>query len=433
MQRIDFKRIKSGDYYPQKMLNAFIFGIIPAILIYYYRRGGVVDGYVKNDSLRDLNVWLTAGKEILRGNSPYNDPGHWMKSGSLTTTIYGLLGEVLPNIVLYLGSQMLTFVGIWMFISKVMIKDLKNAKVVFVLTELSSPFRENLVDIQLTGHILFLISLGVIFWTKYEESHLTKYKFLTLFFFLLSIDLKPNLTLIFVLTFLFTRKVSSRIYLSMITIYLTSYATLSILTKTNLLSEWIRVLLSISDGSKNTDIYGSVSIWQALNNLPGVNYHLGGLSIILFSTMALFALYLVKINQAQLARDISILAPFFYSFFQFYSFTPIFILLVLCAIKFNRYYFLGFIIGIFTFVQGLNKPSNILIQLLILVLIANWLRVDSPRRSVPRIYLGGLIGFLINYFSLGLWSDSFERVSLLCTLAILIYCSGFRSNSKLLI
>ncbi len=425
MQRIDFKRIKSGDYYPHKILNAFIFGIIPAILIYYYRRGGIVDGYAKNDSLRDLNVWLTAGSEILRGNSPYNDPGHWMKSGSLTTTIYGILGEVLPNMLLYIGSQVLTFVGIWMFIRILFPGKFDLQRIVFLITVLSSCFRENLVNIQLTGHILFLLSIGVHF--VRQGRHLG-YDAISGFSFILALDLKPNICVAFIIAAIIMER-RYKIFIWMASLYICGYTIISIRVSENLFLNWMRVLRVVSTETRDSNLFGSVSIWQTLNENNWINNHISFLSAGLFSIILILIIRLA-LRKNENSLYISIWAPFFYSFFQYYSFTPIFILAFGLALQKRKLGLGSYIILSLVITTNINSMLNIALLVLASIILIQHLKGIRMGALFTQISLSIGLMVIVKFFTFSYFTGDPERISAVISSVLSVIALNSRKSEQ---
>jgi hypothetical protein len=353
-----------------------------------------------------------------------------MKSGSLTTTLYGIVGEILPNPVLYVMAQSLTFIGVWLFISKILRQDWITTRNIFALTEISAAFRENLVDIQITGHILLLLSIGVLLWEKFNETKDPIYRYASHFSFLFAIDLKPNLTIVFVLVFLLTSRAPSNTYIELVCIFLSLYVALGLFTKTNLLIEWSRVLLLISDGSKSTDIYGSVSIWQILNNFQLISRHLSVISIVVFAVVACMAFLLVKIHRNEKAIQISILAPFFYSFFQFYSFTPIVALLLVVSLNSKRVFFFGYIVGQLTIIQGLDGSTNQALLIIIFVSTVFLFEFQKNIRNIRKLFTGFVVGLMINILSAMIITTNFERISDLSCLVILIYFTRLPARTR---
>lgn len=425
MQRKGLERNKSRDYYQQKFLNLFIFGIVPAILIYYYRRGGVVDGYEKNESLRDLNVWLTAGSEIIRGNSPYNDPGHWMKSGSLTTTIYGLLGEVLPNMALYIGSQGLTFLGIWLFTRILFPSQFDLQRLVFLITILASCFRENLVNIQLTGHILLLMSLGVHFM---RQERLLGHDAISGLFFILALDLKPNICVAFIIAIIIIER-RYKAFIWMASLYILGYTVISIWVSENLFSHWMKVLQLVSAGTRDSNLFGSVSIWQILNENRWISKNISYLSAGLFS-ITIIVIIVLALRKNNSSLYISMWAPFFYSFFQYYSFTPIFILVIGLAIKEKKLELGSFIILSLVVTTNVNVISNI--GLLVFTLLAFIQHMRGMRLSVLFIQLGLITGLvvIVKICIFSAFSGNPERISAVITTVLIAVILNFSSSSK---
>ena len=109
--------MKLINWLEERKLNQLLaYFVAPICLMFYYRQGGIVDGFDPNNSLRDLGVLTRAGDSVIQGFSPYNDDGHWMKYGTFVSIPYGISGILLNAKILFVVSQILNLVGIWFFI-----------------------------------------------------------------------------------------------------------------------------------------------------------------------------------------------------------------------------------------------------------------------------------------------------------------------------
>jgi hypothetical protein len=399
----------------QILINLFVFVLVPIFLVYYYRRGGIVDGYEENNSLRDLEVWLNAGMKILHGDSPYTDPGHWMKSGSLTTTIYGSAGLFLPNTMLYLVAQILTFVGVWMFIKVIFEGNFQLQRKIFFFTSIASCLRENLVDIQLTGHILLFLALGTN-WLKNERS--TRFHIRSSLFFVLAVDLKPNICVAFILIIL-TAERKLRVLLPMAITFLVGYLFLSVWTSTNLLLEWFNVLRGVAQGTETSNLFGSVSIWQALNSLSWVNDRLNFFSIVTF-VLIVFLGMLVGVRIPRIAIYISLLSPFFYSFFQYYSFTPIYILAIGIAFQRKDLFLSIFIAVTLVITTNINSAPNAILMIFTLCILLFEARSQLSARKLREVIASLFFAVVLKWSIFISTPTDPDRISLLLTCVLLM-------------
>ena len=420
----------------ERRLNQFLaYFVAPICLMIYYRQGGIVDGFDPNNSLRDLGVLTRAGDSVIHGFSPYNDDGHWMKYGTIVSIPYGILGIILNAKILFVFSQIFNLAGVWFFI-KIFFKfnPIKLSQI-YLLTIATSAFREIFVDAQVMGHIAGFVALGKYLLDKEKESWAGKIRhFLGITSLVLAADLKPNLTLFLVIAVLTERSWKTRIFYFSIQ-YAIFYLILSLYIKRPIFFDWLNVLRWTSSLDNTKDIWGSVSIWQTLNNNEFLFAHINIFAPLLYLFVGSSGLFIFHKRQKGLGFALICVAPFFYSFFQYYSYTLISLFIVILSIYIRNSYFSGLILSMIIVFTEISTFTNVLIVISICAFTILFIR-NEIGITKNLYFIGGVLTSLaIKITIMRLPLDIVDKKSLILIFVtltyLLLFAREFSKNKEL--
>lgn len=316
--------------------------LTPLMLIYHRQ--------MSSGEIRDLGVWISAGESIANGFDPYTQSSGLFKSGPISPLVFLLVRTLFFNNDLIFFNLLMTLniLGGILFFQWYERSLHLNSTIVLVISTticLGSFTREVLVNGQVTG-IIFggIAALAKLVDSKLDGSlkTLTPIAIVSITTFL--IDLKPNLTLFLLLYILITSNLQRKIaYIGMtFFVYVTLFIYLSFSTKSNLIMSWFSILLNLNDRTINDTLFGSVNIWQIFNlySQKGSNFDffLTYAPLLIYITIGIAGLSLA-IRRNITGLNLVILAPFFYSYWHYYSFLPL-IMVILAGFAYSKNLFL---------------------------------------------------------------------------------------------
>ena len=198
---------------------------------YLYRLGSARIDKGLTPGMRDLGTYQFAGRSILEGNNPYVNPQ--VRIGPLGSFFIGILDWFFPQNLLAWIALLSVPISLGIFVKVVLLYERNRSSIapwLLLLPWLSST-RENLVNIQITGFILLLFSLGLRITTDFSNSDISQ--FVGCFFLAIAIDMKPHLLVLLLIVTQLRQRKFGRIFV-VIGIILSSHVFLSLYTQTNL-------------------------------------------------------------------------------------------------------------------------------------------------------------------------------------------------------
>ena len=366
-------------------------------ILFYYRRGGVVDSIYDSHSqpgLRDVGIYMRAAQDILAQKSPYDLEGLAFRSGTFGVMLFSILGSGSLG---FFFSQLLNLAG-FAYFSIVLFRSTLHTEKLLILVSVGiwfSCLREVFSTGQITGILAGLLAWG------FQSLKVSSFwsKFLGGFAFSVALDLKPNLVIFFMVTsYIFFQKLKD-IWIPM-AILAIGHVLIDIYTQTILEKDWFVVLSSVSDPVRDPTNTGTRTIWpiiKLLVNREVIASYIPTLIFLLFGVaLTICARRSVNIQWVHA----SLILPVFYNYFHLYSFFPIAILILGIAIEKQRPVILGVALP-FLLISGSNFGFQHLIFsiLLCLYLVIMLGLVHAFTLSQCRIFLITATGvILIRYF-----------------------------------
>lgn len=377
-----------------------VLAAISSLLIYQYglkAQYDVTQFSSTSNGLKDYGYWVRAAENLTQLKNPY-DEDPLFKSGIFSSTIiYFFKFLLISDTNFFLFMQILNIVGLVIFLLIFKYFNSNNTILLFVLLTFSST-REILVNGQVTGILLGLFSAfySLINYTNNRKTILKKLNYYLLsavagIIFMFLMDIKPNLFLfpLFVLALIIPCRLTVLIGIFG---WLLHQAYYSFTIGDVLLISWYNNLLSVVVYKENPNLYGSLGIWQLLNQVHFNQYLLQILPIITFLFCGYLSLRLSKTRSISSALFLAFSTNYFYTYFHFYSFLPILAIMVYWIFLSKHIFFAGFLVSSMEFSFNLNYLNSLLsITLLALVLIL----YKFPKKTDSRFFASGWITYMV--------------------------------------
>lgn len=333
-----------------KLISLIVLVAGVATILFYYRRGGVVDSIYRSaldPGLRDMGIYMQAAQDLLARKSPYSLEDLAFRSGTFGVIFFAVLGN---GAIGFFVSQILNFVG-FAYFTFVMFRFKMNSQGLLLLASIAvwfSCLREVFSTGQITGIIAGLLAWG--FQTLKTESFRSKiYSGLA---FALTLDLKPNLVLFFVFAcYIFFRKVRD-IWIPF-SILIGGHLLVDLYSGVFLEKEWLAVLASVSNPDRDPTNTGTRTIWPIIRLLFGGEMVTGIFPTLVFLGLGMATAFYVNQDLDIRWVHASLLVPVTYNYFHLYSFFPIAVLTVGIAISRRRPWMLAVSVP-FLLISGAN-------------------------------------------------------------------------------
>ena len=239
---------------------------------------------------------------------------------------------------------------------------------------LFSSTREIFVNGQLTGILLGVFAAcSYVLKLSYENSLrmncvlICLTKILTGLSLIFLLDAKINVFL-FPVLFLTIRYKGYRFLLVGIILWTSHQVFYSIKIGNFLLLSWYENLRFTSNYEINSNLYGSLGFWQIVNNFFQIKFLFDFGPPMTFLIFGLLSLRYARSGSFIPPLCLSFLTNYFYSYFHYYSFFPILVLILYLIILHNSPFLLGLITS--SMVISFNLSTfNLLISILVMVLL----------------------------------------------------------------
>lgn len=396
--------------------------VLAPINLYLYRQD-------ERSEIRDLGVWIRAAESMLSGKDPYLESGGLFKSGPISPfVLYSIrLGCMQNDSVFFYLIMFLNFVGMVTFISW-FLRYFKLSPIqlcIYNSVLISSSFtREVLVNGQITGLLFGCLALLV---HLLETNHL-KSRFINRLSFMiltvLIIDFKPNIIIfpLLALLLIYRKSLILNMLTSVTLFYSALLIALSFSTKTNLFSAWVKNLVGINNYESNPSLFGTKNFWQVINRASTPEIPQGVFSIMpLFSFVIVGSLGLLLIvkKRESIGVSLTLIAPFFYSYFHYYSFFPIAMVSLFYIAKQKQFLLLGFYCSTYLVTSRVN--DNIGFLLISLLLFGFFLTLDSGIRSTVMFSLGWITSLMMRLLISEVLQDEILYMSIVLSSLMIIW------------
>jgi hypothetical protein len=339
-------------------------------LLFYYRQGGVKDVGVINPGIRDVGVYVDAGKLILRGENPYVLIGN--RFGFVGCVPFAIVSYLIPSNFETLFFQLLNLTGclVFVFVFKKFFPRNNTGLVVVTLLFISST-REMLVTNQITGIIMGLLASAFYLSEIGIEKSSKKCTFFAAGLFVMALDLKPHLVIIFLGVYLISSKNRSLFFMTTF-LWVGLHGLVDLMHQEILEFDWLKVLTDLQNQAQGGNLNDSVSFWPLINEISGFAHI--PLFILTLPTI-LATIWLFYAAQKTPLPQIIIwpfIVPAFSIYFHHYDLIPVTVLILLAVEEKNIRYLLlptmFFIIPI--------EYSNLQNQALVMTLLMLW-KIES--------------------------------------------------------
>lgn len=345
---------------------------------------------------RDLGVWIRAAESILGGGDPYSDSGGLFKSGPISPFLLYMIRSVsLQNNYIFFNLVMfLNIVGMAAFLSfflryfRISSIQVLTCNSVLIISSFS---REVLVTGQVTGLIFgFLALFAFLLERASKDSSIVALAPLTVLV-VLVIDLKPNIMLfpLVSLILIYRKSLLRPLFITVGITYLIFIGILNMWTRSNLLALWIQNLFGINNYDSNRTLFGAKNFWQIFNEVYGSELPSWFFSFVPLSCYVLVNLLgLTFLNRSKDALGLSfvLIAPFFYSYFHYYSFFPIALVMLFYTVKQKNMFLFGFLVSAYLITHKVSDNVGFLgVSFILLCIIVAF---DGGVRSIAVLTLG---------------------------------------------
>jgi hypothetical protein len=334
-------------------------------LLFIYRLGSARVDKGFEPGMRDLGTYLRAGSTFFKGTDPYSEPG--MRAGPSLLPFFGAIDWIMPQLFLSYFFNFLSLAGVLFFVSNFSKLPLKQHPTILVAIVWLSSLRENLVNVQVTGLLCFLISLG---YRWYFSNFGFTIRMVGLIFVSFAVDLKPHLFGVFLLAICVKEKRVRLIFESLLTI-ICSHIILSLISQQNLSLNWIRKLYSLIELKQKGELGESLNLWPFIEYL-GVGKELTSIvSVALFLSLVLLLIFVSKSDRipTQGIYEFALLVPAFGFFFHYYDLAPLLGLLIANLVYEKRYRTVVLLLPLLWIPGSFSRPENIFLVTALLLLM----------------------------------------------------------------
>ena len=395
-------------------------------LCFYYRQGGVKDIGIANPSLRDIGVYIDAGKAVLAGLNPYETVGN--RFGTLGPLPIALLSYLVPSEFLTFFFQAINLAGIYFFLF-VFARHYGKGLVdpIFLTIIFFASTREMLTTNQITGILMGLIAIGYLFYLRFLDGKSRWTLLVSGVCFALAADLKPHLVAFFILYLcLCNRRISPLV--SSFAIWVIGHLIIDLAQGRILEIDWLHSLQDLQIQSSKGILGDSVSFWPLIYKLLGVS---GLPTFVTILPLILALLFGVKYS---LNNDLTKIVPWIFLmpslsiYFHFYDGIPAF-LMALVVIKGQVNLRVLVFIGFVLIPKEFQSIEN---QILVMAFLFMWAYISSNNVKIHTVILAYLLINSIHFLNTQITNDPYLMQSLVVSES-LIFCTAslFRINRSL--
>lgn len=419
--RTIFKTLNSFE--PERLFVPVCTAILISLtyLLYHFNDGG---------NLHDAGVYFESGKLVLLRENPYSisdfGPARWGSFGPVPFTLFLTL---VPEGFRALVVRAVSLIGILLFL-RIFFTKLGRTQIstIFLVVIWTSPVRELLVTNQMVGIEMGIIALSVYLWQKSENTKNIWLGILASFFFVIAIDLKPHLSLVFFVAFTILMRTSKIFWVTVIE-YVLLHTLVDLSQKRILEIDWLASISSLNKSANTNSLGDSLSFWPILNNylkLPEVFYLLA-ICITVFLTLLCF--YQAQKREWEHSLFLSFFVPSTFIYFHFYDAVPLCAIFVVYVSKNFNLQYSTFALSFILIPKEFLVPRNIILLLSILLIFLFKELHRSKLSHLPKILLkmfsGLLFTLMLHIFNRSLHLSDHLFQSLIVTESLLLILFTF--------
>ena len=343
---------------------ALLYVISTALLVFLYRQGSARVDRGTEPGMRDLGTYLKAGSNFIQSADPYSDPA--MRLGPSLLPFFGLIDLAIPHTLLAITFQIMCVLGPLFLVQQIsQISPWINPSLYFAIMWLSS-IRENLVNIQITGLLAILVSLGILI--RRKNLGLVG-NFIGLFLIAISVDTKPHLLGLFALVyFLIDKRISD--FVKILGIICVNHAILSLLNGHYLTLSWAKTILGLYDSKSRGELGESLVLWPLIERF-GINSQVTTLlATVVFVLLVLFTLRKAIHSRRDMLINLvlSLSVPSFGVFFHYYDLSLAISLFFAFLYLKKKILWMVILLPIYLIPSGVSEPRNLAFALTIFLI-----------------------------------------------------------------
>lgn len=333
-----------------------------SVLLFTYRLGSLRIDKGQTPGLRDIGTYFNGGLSIIAGENPYEN--FYFRIGPAGGLLFGVIAKLTPDFLAASFIMAVSAIGFIYFIGFFAgFKSLVSFPWIFmgVVIFISSQ-RENLVNIQITGILALSAALGF----KFLEIRRPLFKTFGLVLIAISIETKPHLLALFVVTLLIYKKEFNCLARVIMTIII-FHAIISIHLQEFVTLLWIRRILSLNRSAEKGELPERIAFetpFEIIGVSPRIAVSIMNLVFVLMVTL------LLVLSQRTGTNYLGLLIPSFGIFFHYYDLALAFGLMLTMLYARKEYLTLFLILGLYLIPQNFNSFSNFLLLLMLLAVLA---------------------------------------------------------------
>ncbi len=360
-----------------------------AYLMFYYRNVGLHDGF----------VYIQAGQDIANGKNPYSEG--ITRSGTVSSLLMYFIYFLIPKSIAAQIFQVMNFgfVAWFLWVLKGKKWDIEDYLLAVLVSIWLSPVRELLAINQVNAYLVGLLGTAIWIHSKPLASKpFAKYASIGLCF-ALAIDLKPHLLIIVLLAWaVLERSIAPIAWTVAIFILLHIAIDLYIGEITEL--TWFSRVVDVKNTAGTAELGDSVTIWPIFLKLfPNGSELVPHLSLVLFLSVTLVAIFYAIKGNSSYAFLIALAAPGFYIYFHFYDMIPLALIFVVYLVRSTTSFQYITLLCLMLIPKEFTSLKNLGLVVVIATIV--WLHSNDEDRSIKKLYLGffgyGIICYLNSY------------------------------------
>ena len=336
-------------------------------------------------NLADFGDYIKAGSLIIDRINPYEQLMY--ANSPISALFFYSVSWVLPFPILPAMVHLLNVLGAVFFL-KWYVGQKFNALYLnlFVITLILGVGRALFGNVQVTGITLGLVALAFILDNKLKSSYLS------LSLLLLALEIKPQITIPFIVILLFQKTGVFKKISFLIISALTLHATVEFYFGSNLHFTWLEKVLRYSNNSILETSY-EISIWKGINQIIDQQQFLRPISVLSIVVTLIFVAKYSKSNPEK-ALFLALIFPVFNSYVHLYDYVGILII----AVKYANLKRLESLVLILPFLFFFPVSKNLfLLSLTIELLLIGIIMLSLKSRALVWVSLGLVVSQIIAY------------------------------------
>jgi hypothetical protein len=335
----DIKRIMLEE-------KEIFYSILATVLISIY----LVTSHT-NGSLGDAGYYISNGERLFEGENAYEDG---FRSGPLGAIYLYVLSLIFAQPLLELILQFCNIAGPILFVT-LLFSDKRQAIKYWPILIMFSAFRELLVNHQINGFILVLLSMFLIS-RKSEKLHVN---LVGNFAAVLALDLKPHLVIPIILSLTLLKRDWINL-LRIVAITTMLHISINIHLKTITEIQWVQNLREISNAPGNSDWADIFNVWPLIDEVIDAPEVLKVIALSTFFVLCLALPTISKKTSANTGTYIALATPLIGVYAHFYDLVPFLLISFLYLEKYSDQAYFWFFVNCALIFRGVDSLNEVI-------------------------------------------------------------------------